>query len=587
MKKFLLALALAIIISCVFALTVGAVTTYDDAPVRTKYQANADDIVEFYDGFKCPVSYVFKDTDWIDKPYGSDQSSFQHYFDFEYINGKTGKSYTMADVKGFDIPQGIKSVAIYAGRQLNTLKWISFPSSVTSLAGAIFQSNTGLEECTFEFDENHPITKFPGYTFFGCKNLKSFSMPDCFTRIDDKATFSGCTNLGPVYLSKNLTEWVSSGGGSRIATFDDCVNMYFVNEPFEKGETPEKPTVYRFPANLKITDSEWDFSKQSTMRCCSNLNDVLVFGKYVTSLSNAYLFQGVPTKSIVFLGDMTLASPMYWGSVANVVFANENDKNSDSVSLVPYTTNYGHNCSYYFCSTGTKYLANKSSIDGIVATEETNAYFHIKEKSLSTEANCIYPEMTADYCFCGAIMGEPVTVGEALGHNLGLGYYVFTTLTVEGYTNQDCSRCDYIESVKHDNAVLVELGYSVKLFELETGASFENGYSVDKELLKAYETTKGVTVSFGVAFNSNDTFSFDGTLNSFKLYNPIKIVGEDKSLGAFMYKINYADNTHLDSQIVIGIYACEKSDEGEALTFVNTVDGAFVPVSYNSIPKSY
>ena len=40
MKKFLLALALAIIISCVFALTVGAVTTYDDAPVRTKYQAN-------------------------------------------------------------------------------------------------------------------------------------------------------------------------------------------------------------------------------------------------------------------------------------------------------------------------------------------------------------------------------------------------------------------------------------------------------------------------------------------------------------------------------------------------------------------
>ena len=178
MKKFLFTLMLVALVSCLFALTVGAVTTYDDAPVRTKYQAKADDIVEFYDGFTCPVSYVFKDTDWIDRPYGNDKYSFDKYFEFDYINEKAGKSYTFADVKGFDIPEGIKSVAIYAGRELNTLKWISFPGTITKLDGAIFQSNSGLEECEFEFDENTPLTVFPGYTFFHCTSLKSFSMPD-------------------------------------------------------------------------------------------------------------------------------------------------------------------------------------------------------------------------------------------------------------------------------------------------------------------------------------------------------------------------------------------------------------------------
>ena len=176
-KKILLTAVLTVMLSCLLLIVVSAeVTTYDDAPVRTKYQASSNDIVEFYDGFTCPVSYVFKDVSYIDRVYSGD-SSFQNYFDFEYINGKTGKGYTFEDVKGFDIPEGITSVGIYAGRNMKTLKWISFPKTITSLAGAIFQSNTGLEECTFEFDETTPITKFPGYMFYDCKSLKAFSMP--------------------------------------------------------------------------------------------------------------------------------------------------------------------------------------------------------------------------------------------------------------------------------------------------------------------------------------------------------------------------------------------------------------------------
>ena len=126
MKKFLFLVATVALVACFFAITVSAVTTYDDAPVRTKYQALEEDIVEFYDGFTCPVSYVFKDVTAIDRPYGSDKYTFNKYFEFDYINEKTGKSYTFEDVRGFDIPEGVKSVAIYAGREMNTIKWISF-----------------------------------------------------------------------------------------------------------------------------------------------------------------------------------------------------------------------------------------------------------------------------------------------------------------------------------------------------------------------------------------------------------------------------------------------------------------------------
>lgn len=550
MKRVLFIIAMAVMVCCFFALTVSAVTTYDDAPVRTKYQALDEDIVEFYDGFTCPVSYVFKDTDWIDRPYGSDKYTFNKYFDFEYINGKTGKTYTFEDVRGFDIPEGIKSVAIYAGREMNTVKWISFPGSITSLAGAIFQGNSGLEECVFEFDENHPITKFPGYTFYGCKSLKAFSMPDCFTRIDDVGTFTGCTNLTAVYLSKNITEWSSGGGGSRNATFDDCTNLYFVNEQFTYDAIPEKPEVYYFPKNLET------MTNQCIFRECKSLNNVLVFGEKLTSMPNAYMFQNGPANKIVFLGDMTSVSTQYWGKTTHVFFANPND-----VDLTSVTFSGGKTA--VFCH----------------AEDNTT---HLKEKALSTEANCVYPKMTADYCFCGAIIGTPETVGEALGHNLGQTYYAFTTLTEKGSTCQDCLRCDHVEVTEHQRAVLTELGYSVKTFDIESGASIENGYAVDKDLLAKYEETKGTSVSFGLAFNAASTFQFDGTLDSFKLHYNVSDASEG-SLGAFVYKLNFADSTHFDAKIIVGVYVRELDGESEALTFINSADGTFEGVSYNSL----
>ena len=560
MKKKLFVLLLTVAIACIFAISVSAITTYDDAPVRTKYTSIEDDIVEFYDGFKCPVSYVFKDKDFIDRPYGSDQSSFQHYFDFEYINGKTGKNYTFADVKGFDIPEGVYYVSIYAGRSLTTLKWITFPGTITKLDGAIFQSNTGLEECTFEFTESTPMTVFPGYTFFGCKSLKAFSMPDCFTKINDVGTFSGCTNLTAVYLSKNLTQWQTGGGGSRNATFDDCNKMYFVNEAFTYDAIPEKPDVYYFPANLQSNpDDSKDFSKNSTMRECLSLNRVVVFGTRVTSFTNSYFFQNAQL-NVVFLGDMQAHQMGGAWDKATYYFTNFLDKSVDDVTIGSYTA-----ARVVFCNA------------------EGNTT-HIKEKALSTEATCINPKMLADYCFCGAIVGEPQTEGTALGHNYtGAVSYVFDSLITDGKQCTVCVNGCGIDEEKTLGAVYTVLGYSVKTFG--TSYSFVSGYDVNVESLALYEQAKNVELQFGFAFNAASTFTEgDVTLDSFKIVAPVAGKAGDTVFSFYQYQMSYADDTNLDADIVVAAYVIEKNEDGEALTFINRADGTvngFNPVNYN------
>ena len=177
-KKLFLAFVVATMLACLFVVGISAADIdYSDAPVKTKIQFKADEIIEFYDGFKCPVSYVFKDVSSIGS--GNYSTKFEDYMDFTYINGKLGKTeeagnlYTYADVKGFDIPTGITHVALYAGKDGTTLKWITFPDTISSLSNAIFQNATGLEECTLKFSENNTMRVFPSYMFFGCKNLKA------------------------------------------------------------------------------------------------------------------------------------------------------------------------------------------------------------------------------------------------------------------------------------------------------------------------------------------------------------------------------------------------------------------------------
>ena len=163
-KKLLFALVLSAVLVCLFAICASAeVIMYKDgtAPVREKYLMKNDEVVEFYDGNVFPVYYVFKDTTTIGTV--GYATSFSSCFDFSYVDGKLGHTeeagnlYTFEDVKGFDIPSGITSVAKYAGRNGTTLEWVTFPSTITALDVAIFENATGLKYCDMKFAENNTM----------------------------------------------------------------------------------------------------------------------------------------------------------------------------------------------------------------------------------------------------------------------------------------------------------------------------------------------------------------------------------------------------------------------------------------------
>ena len=566
MKKIILTLTLALMLSLMLVVCVSAeVTTFTDAPERTKYQCLDNEIIEFYDGFKCPASYVFTDTSTIGT--GDSTTSFKNYMDFSYINGKLGKTeeagnlYTYADVKGFDIPTGITHVAKYAGKEGTTLKWVTFPDTISSLSNAIFQSATGLEECTFKFSKNNTMRVFPSYMFFGCKNLKAFSMPDCFTSLHDIAHFSGCTSLSAVHLSNSLEIWSSGGGGSRTATFDDCNNMYFVNEAFTYDNIPQKPEIYYFPANLR------SISNNSVCRECKNLNDVLVFGTQLTEMPNEYFFQNGPANKIVFLGDMTTVKTKYWGKTTQIIFANPADKSTDDVT-------YSGGRTTVFCN----------------AEGNTS---HLAEKVIDIEASCEVDAGKVTYCFCGYEMSKDAIEGTAFKHDydylnndkavlVGIAYSDYSK---NGEKSVICGNCGK-EAALEAPALFMCLGYSAH----ETGGDgIAIGYMVNNEAIDEYTSITGKSISYGVFVASqnklgdNDIFDQEGN----KTNGVVSVEITNYEFAVFELKVVGFTDENKDKALAMGAYAAVTTEGTTEYVYMQDAepdDGEkYSYVTYNGI----
>ena len=474
-KKIFLMLTLVFMLSCLFAVSSNAaVAKYDDAPTKTTIQTLDTDIVVFDDGYSCLSAYIFKDVSKIENNYG-----ISNALDFSYIKEKTGESYTVNDIVSIDIPEGITHVGRYAFQRNTTVKKVTIPKTVTSFGAASFENATGLEYCIFEHTEKSGLTNFQEYMFVGCTNLKAFSMPDCITTIGGAYHFSGCTNLRAVYLSKNLTTWESGGGGARGATFDDCHNVYFVNEPFvcvSQSQIPDKPTVYYFPSKLE------SMANQCIFRECRSLNDVLVFGEKITSAPNQYLFQNGPANKIVFLGDMTTVSTEYWGNTTHVFFANENDKDSSCVTFSGEKT-------AVFCN----------------ATNNTTHLTDERGSTLKAPATCVSVAIYDAKCFCGKVLGEiNGTELDPNNHNFDLekGATIddikYTAYDKEGVITVLCGYgCEGTDEIAAEPIFTAE-GYSIR----EDGKALLGGYKINSEALKAYNEFNGEKLTYGIVMSN-------------------------------------------------------------------------------------
>lgn len=566
MKKIFLALTMIFMLVCLFAISVGAEATfYDDAPTRANIQVLKEDVIVFDDGFSCLSAYAFKDKASIDN--GSHSTSgLAKALDFSYINGKTGKNYTIANVVSVDIPEGITTVGTFVGYGLKNLKRITFPYSVTSVGGVGFQNASSLEECIFEKGGNPAFTEINQYMFSNCTSLKWFSMPDSVTRLTGEGShFGKCINLTAVHLSNSL-ETINYSKGE--FAFDGCGKMYLVNEFFTDDSIPEKPTVYYFPESYADLTSGG-----CVFRGCGNLNDVLVFGEATTEVSNKYYFQHSPANTVVFLGDMTNVDCSEWGT-SIVYFANEADKSASDIATLK-----GSKTKYYCYAEG-----------------NTN---HLVEKSVTEGARCEVDEATVLYCFCGQEISRNVVEGTALSHDydyINNEKAILVGITYSNYAQKGekivlCANCGV--ETKFEAPMLFNcLGYSA--FEFGDGG-IAIGFLVNKEAVAEYEKATGKTISYGVfvvsqvKLGENDIFANDGT----KADGVISAEIKNHEFVAFELKLIGFATAQKSQKLAMGAYVQLLDGNTKEYSYIQSdskgkKEGKYYFVSHNDIapPKS-
>ena len=476
MKKIFLLLSMILVLSCVFVISASAaVTTYDDAPTKTNIIVSTDDIVVFDDGFSCPSAYVTKDDTHL--------AGWLGFFDFSYINSKTGKSYTNANVIEYDIPQGIETTNAYAMTKCPALRKVSIPDSVTSIGGCMFERTETLEECVFEHNENSALKEIPTWMFGYCKSLKAISFPDCIEKITGNTQFAECNEMTAIYLPKNLKS--TEGGSQTGATFGMLKKAYFVNEPFTYDNIPAKPTIYYFPQNYASMAGE-------TFDSCKNLNDILVFTASNISIDQ-YAFEAVRTDNsnqkptIVFLGDVTSIDTKGW-TVNAIYCANKNDVDATSVGLK------NNSSTIYYCNA------------------EGNAN-HLAEKTVTEPAKCELNAGEYTYCFCGHEISKVPVEGTALEHNLDyinggatLVSVTYADLSKDGTKVVKCSLC------QADKELSANKVFDYKGYSKNDKGGFCMGYLVNQEALKDYESKNGkVNYGFVASANNNAPLNADGT----------------------------------------------------------------------------
>lgn len=388
---------------------------------------------------------------------------------------------------------------------------IVVPNSVTSFGTDMFNNCQSLKTATLPSG----LTKIPLYTFYKCTALESFYMSDNVTEIGQYA-FCSCTSLGPVYLSKNIVTIYCNGTGKQGA-FQNCTNMYFVNNP---GET-QKPDIYYFPETLKTIGA-------AAFKNCLHLNTTLVFPQNAVNVDDDGWNFGnknqSTTRNIVFLG-----------KVESLIFANENyntnfyyvhpDVTAENltISFANNGTQIPTNCYVYLCASGKRAKLEKNY------TWTEDGYAHLNNpmaqgNRVVSGATCTENEKIVDICFCGKAFNEHYVEGTALGHdNVILSLKYENGFTVNGLKSVCCVRdnCEY-ENEEAASAIFTGFLYATR--EEDDGiCGLVFTYEINNEALALYESINNTQVVFGALsvaehnLSSTSPIGVDGKANQDKV----------------------------------------------------------------------
>jgi hypothetical protein len=330
--------------------------------------------------------------------------------------------------------------------------------------------------------------------------------------------------------------------------------LYFVSDP----DDTTKPSVYYFPTTVTSIVGE-------AFKSCTGLNDVIVFHENITSVSNGWAFCGSNAISVVFLGNMEEISTSgnAWNNKITLYFCSESDKSASDVSM-------------------------KTNATKVFCFGEGNTS-HIKELSRETEATCEAPKMVANYCFCGTIMGEPVTEGTALGHeNTIFVDLVYTNYSENGYYSYKCERCGTLNNDTVAQALFTCVGYSAP----ETGsAAISLGFTVNNKAIADYKEATGVDIKYGVFAASLDKLK-DGDIFVNGVANANAICAEIKAteFTAFDIKVTGIADNQKDVMLALGAYVAVTKNGATEYSYMQDEtkgekEGNYFFASFNNIVK--
>ncbi len=347
-KSLLLTVLMAIMLVCIFAISVGAAgstsnefaetpDTIDGVTVPTTIGTTERVVLLGADGnyYTYPAYYIVKD-----------QTSFS-IVQNKALNVALGYSESTASLKDYvvriEIPNGIT----YIDTTLNyksKLVYVKMSDTVTSVAAKVFQECKNLETLILSnkltnisndfCKDNSKLTsitipasvkEMKGYAFNGCSSLKTvINYAENVTSIDGNF-LSGC----PIENEFNFPDALTSIGayafnGAKFTNIDIPNSVTTMGNGVFQNCT--NLTFVRFPENL--TELPHDSIKGTT-----NSNITIVIPKGCASINSLYSLQNTGIKKIIFTGNESSA---FVASVAA--------KASGYVSKIEYA----NHCEYYY-----------------------------------------------------------------------------------------------------------------------------------------------------------------------------------------------------------------------------------------------
>ncbi|MBQ8840135.1 MAG: leucine-rich repeat protein [Clostridia bacterium] len=502
------------------------------------------------------------------------------------------------------IPEGVTSInSPCAFSECDQITYVEFPSTINFVGQAAFSFCDNIKLVSFDKVDakiKEAIANGQSYTkvtfnncgiFKGCKSLVALSIPEGTTEIVNRFVAQGCTSLTAFYMPSTIKSAINTNGGGQ-GPFCDATSMYFVNESFTVGQClvngqvdltklvlPEKPSVYFMPAGITTFSGHVQtnqYSKGGTIfRNCYNINDTIVFGENFTDMNGYNAFSGMgnnSTKNVVFLADMSgFVTPQ---SAKNIsfIFANEADESLADIGIVHVYKDSSNAGSYmYFCESGYKYAysTEKAEISDATAIEtyisnvlaagvaETK---HICATAVVTNADCVNPEGTTYYCFCGVKADEDIT-SPALGHQnssiVAIVYNGANKFFEVGDITYHCDRCnsDHEEVGKGKAAaIFVFHGFSATEVE-EYGKSIIQSFVVNREAMTLYnDYTENDVVGYGLVAatelglgGSTEIFDDAGKVNTNKA-GVVNISGRTEKFDLFEIKVNGLEGTYTNPE---------------------------------------